>query len=131
MSSRTSTAASATSHTLRFPQFDREIVAEPEETIYQCARRAGLRIVGACGGRGNCGTCTIQLIEGRVQHANGRILAPLQRREGRAASARWIRACQVSARTDCTIEVEPRSLAPIVRADVDMGGIVTCASKEW
>ncbi len=123
MSSRTSTAASATSHTLRFPQFDREIVAEPEETIYQCARRAGLRIVGACGGRGNCGTCTIQLIEGRVQHANGRILAPLQRREGRAASARWIRACQVSARTDCTIEVEPRSLAPIVRADVDMGGI--------
>ena len=124
MSNRKSMTASATSHTLRFPQFDREIVAEPEETIYQCARRAGLRIVGACGGRGNCGTCRVQILEGQVLHANGRMLAPRPAQKGRAARGQWVHACQVIPRADCTIEVEQRSLAPIVRADVDLGGNV-------
>ncbi len=103
-------------HRLTFPQLEREIVSEPEETIFQAARRSGLRIVGACGGRGACGTCTVQILDGEVQHIDGRVLAP------RANRGRWTRACQVRPRADCTIEVEPRSLAPVVRAEAELQG---------
>jgi uncharacterized 2Fe-2S/4Fe-4S cluster protein (DUF4445 family) len=103
-------------HRLTFPQLEREIVSEPEETIFQAARRSGLRIVGACGGRGACGTCTVQILDGEVQHIDGRVLAP------RADRGRWTRACQVRPRADCTIEVEPRSLAPVVRAEAELQG---------
>jgi uncharacterized 2Fe-2S/4Fe-4S cluster protein (DUF4445 family) len=122
MSKRISTVEPATVYTLRFPQFDREIVTEPGETIYQCARRSGLRIVGACGGRGTCGTCTVQISEGRVQLKDGRVLGPRPAEEGHGPRGRWIRACQVMPSADCTIEVEQRSLAPIVRTDVDLSG---------
>jgi len=110
-------AGSAPSHALRFPQFERLILAHPEETVFHCARRSGLRIIGACGGRGACGTCTVRIAEGLVEHVNGRTL------RGRAANQRalWVRSCQILPRADCTLEVEPRSLAPIVRAEVDAG----------
>lgn len=107
---------------LRFPQLDREIVAEPGETIFQSARRSGLRIVGACGGRGSCGTCTVQIMEGQVQHADGRLMGPRLARKDQEARGRWVRACQVGPRADCTIEVEPRSLAPVVRAEAEAHG---------
>ena len=122
MSNLTPMAAPTGLHALRFPQLDREILTEPGETIFQCSRRSGLRIVGACGGRGVCGTCTVQICEGMVRHADGRTFAPRPARDGRAARARWVRACQVVPLTDCTLEVEQRSLAPIVRAAVDIGG---------
>jgi uncharacterized 2Fe-2S/4Fe-4S cluster protein (DUF4445 family) len=109
-------------HRLTFPQLDREIVAEPGETIFQSARRSGLRIVGACGGRGACGTCTVQIMDGEVQHIDGRVLAPRTARKGQPPRSRWIRACQVLPRADCTIEVEPRSLAPVVRAEAEPQG---------
>jgi uncharacterized 2Fe-2S/4Fe-4S cluster protein (DUF4445 family) len=120
MSTRTSTVP--TSHALRFPQLDREIVGQPGETLFQSARRCGVRIVGACGGRGACGTCTVQIVEGHVQTADGRTLGPRAASGGRAARGRWVRACQVVPRSDCTIEVEQRSLAPVVRAEVEAGG---------
>jgi uncharacterized 2Fe-2S/4Fe-4S cluster protein (DUF4445 family) len=109
-------AGEAERHTLLFPQLDREIVSEPGETIFQSARRGGLRIVGACGGRGACGTCTVQIMDGEVQHLDGRMLAP------RTDRGRWVRACQVRPRADCRIEVEPRSLAPVVRAEAEQQG---------
>lgn len=121
--SRNGTPAPATPHhRLTFPQLDREIVAEPGETIFQTARRSGLRIVGACGGRGACGTCTVQIMDGEVQHIDGRVLAPRTARNGQQPRGRWMRACQVRPRADCTIEVEPRSLAPVVRAEAEPRG---------
>lgn len=109
-------------HTLKFPQLDREIVTEPGETVFQSARRSGLRIVGACGGRGACGTCTVQIVDGEVQHIDGRVLAPRTGRKGQEPRGRWVRACQVLPCADCTIEVEPRSLAPVVRAEAEQQG---------
>ena len=112
-------AGSARSHALRFPELDRLIVAHPGETIFQCARRSGLRIVGACGGRGACGTCSVRIAEGVVEHVDGRPLQPRAAKSG--DRARWVRSCQVLPRTDCTVDVEQRSLAPIVRAEIDAG----------
>ena len=99
-----------TTHTLRFPELEREITAQADESIFQSARRNGLRIVGACGGRGTCGTCVVRVVEGRIDAGRGK--------------KKWLRACQVHARSDCTVEVAPRSLAPVVRAEADTGGVL-------
>ena len=110
----------ADSYALSFPQIERAITTQPGETIFHCARRNGLRIVGACGGRGTCGTCSVLLTEGQVRHSNGHLIGP-QEAEARARRPRWLRACQIVPLSDCTIEVAERSLAPVVRADIETG----------
>ena len=122
MSNRTSSSAPPPSYTLSLPQLDRRITARPGETIFQCARRNGARIVGACGGRGTCGTCSVLITAGKVQHANGQIIAARPAADAPRRRPRWLRACQLTPRTDCTIEVAERSLAPIVRAHIETGG---------
>ncbi len=125
------TAPAPTTHRLRFPELDRDVLVRAQETIFQSARRNGLRIVGACGGRGSCGTCVVQIVEGEVERLRG--LAPelpdadadADVRLGEAAKPgqkKWQRACQLEVRSDCTVMVAPRSLALIVRADVDTAG---------
>ena len=116
------TASESTSvtpaHKLRFPQLNREIPGRAGETIYQSARDGGVRIIGACGGRGACGTCQVLIVEGNVEEINKSNSAPV------GASGRkpaWVRACQVMPNADCVVEVAARSLAPIVRAEPDAG----------
>jgi uncharacterized 2Fe-2S/4Fe-4S cluster protein (DUF4445 family) len=70
-----------------------------------------VRIVGACGGRGTCGSCVVRIEEGEVSHVNGEA----------TSRKKWQRACQLHARSDCRVEVAPRSLAPVVRAEADTG----------
>ncbi len=105
------------SHLLRFPEIDREISCRENETVFQAARRHGVRIVGACGGRGVCGACTIRITGGHAVHLDGgeAIVSETGDLPGRR---KWVRACCVRPRGSCTIEIAPRSLAPIVRADV-------------
>lgn len=106
-------AAPGKTHTLRFPQLEREITAREDETLFESARRHGVRIVGACGGRGTCGSCLVQVTDGTVVETG----APLARRGRNTGKRRWLHSCQLSARGDCTIAVAPRSLAPVVRAE--------------
>ncbi len=100
----------ARTHRIAVPALDRAIECRDDETLYAAARRAGLRIVGACGGRGNCGSCIVRVVEGRVH------------RELEGAHRKWLRACCIQPRSDLAIEVAPRSLAQVVRADVRTGG---------
>ena len=97
--------------TLDFPQVDRALANHPGETIYQTARRGGVRIIGACGGRGTCGTCRVKVSSGEIDASAGK--ARLGRRGG------WLRACQVTPLSDCIIEIGERSLASVVRAEFD------------
>jgi uncharacterized 2Fe-2S/4Fe-4S cluster protein (DUF4445 family) len=97
-------------HAIDVPALDRRIECHEDETVFSAARRAGLRIVGACGGRGTCGTCIVRVTKGRVHRDEG-----TPRRQ-------WQRACGLQPRSDLIVEVAPRSLAPIVRADVRTGG---------
>ena len=107
------------SHTLSFPQLARTIAARESETLFQSARRGGVRIVGACGGRGSCGTCVVRVVAGEVEHQG----EDRGEDHGEAGGDRkWLRACRVSARSDCTVEVAPRSLAPVVRAEAEVAG---------
>lgn len=114
---RKSLGGTATGHQLRFAHLDRAVTTHAGDTLFQSARRNGVRIVGACGGRGTCGTCAIHVVDGQVERsphaAPGR-----DSDEARAGRKRWQRACQLRALSDCTIEVAPRSLAAVVRGDV-------------
>ena len=110
-----SLAAVPPGHSVRFAHLQRVITAQAGDTLFQSARRNGVRIVGACGGRGTCGTCSIHVVEGEVEHSVH------ARRDCDATGAKrgkWQRACQLRAVSDCTVEIAPRSLAPVVRADV-------------
>jgi len=106
-----------------FPHLEREITAHTGESLFHAARRHGVRIVAACGGRGVCGTCMVRVTEGEVE--------PLADAVGNAGAGSgasggihpgWIRACQCTARTNCSVEVSGRSLAPIVRAEAHAEG---------
>jgi uncharacterized 2Fe-2S/4Fe-4S cluster protein (DUF4445 family) len=104
-------------HRVRFAHLDRVITAQAGDTLFQSARRNGVRIVGACGGRGTCGTCSVHVVDGQVEHSQH--TAPGQDSgEARAGRSKWQRACQLRALSDCIVEVAPRSLAAVVRTDV-------------
>ena len=107
-----------THHLLDFPQFGRQIRSRPGETIFQSARRSGLRIVGACGGRGSCGTCILRVVEGQFSHGAGGHDPVLHQAKG-TGKGKWLRACQILPQSDCVLEVAQRSLAPVVRAEPD------------
>jgi len=100
---------------VRFESLDRETACRPGETLFQSARRAAIRIVGACGGRGVCGTCMVRVVSGEVEDIRPPDAAETSR-DG------WVRACQVRPLTDLILEVASRSLASIVRAEVDGQG---------
>ncbi|HXD40214.1 MAG TPA: ASKHA domain-containing protein [Ramlibacter sp.] len=117
MTQNPSTAAVPPGHSVRFAHLDRVITAQAGDTLFQSARRNGVRIVGACGGRGTCGTCSVHVVDGQVEHSphsasSGDAVAT------RAGRSKWQRACQLRALSDCTVEIAPRSLAAVVRADV-------------
>ncbi len=106
-------------HTLHFPHLDRDIPAKTSETLFQSARLHGIRIVGACGGRGTCGSCMVRIKEGSVVHSGD--FGNKKHCGKNVSSGKWIRSCEFSAWSDCTVEVAPRSVAPIVRAETATG----------
>jgi len=104
---------------LAFPQLERTIGCASGETVLESARRHGVRIVGACGGRGSCGSCEIRIVEGEdavSNEANDGDDSYLAH-PAKTPPVAWVRACRTRPGSDCTVEISPRSLAPIVRTD--------------
>ena len=114
------TSFGASRFTLVFPNSTATITGHAGETIYQSARRSGVRIIGACGGRGTCGTCRVQIVAGEIDDGQRHSRLPPQRRK----ETPWVRACQVMPKSDCMMEIAARSLAPVVRAEFDAGEAV-------
>ncbi len=104
---------------LTFPQLGRTVAARGGETVFQAARRNGVRVVGACGGRGTCGSCVVLVREGKTH----RLAAEEEHGATQVREKKWARACQLQPRSDCTIEVAERSLAPVARTEVDAAGV--------
>ena len=104
---------------LSFPQLERNVSCRDGDSIFEAARRNGVRIVGACGGRGTCGSCMVQLRSGTAVNGSVTVAGGSVETEPVAASGqKWMRACQVRARSDCEIEIAARSLAPVTRSEV-------------
>jgi len=96
----------ASAHRIAFLKLSREIKCGEGETLFHAARRNGVRIVGACGGRGACGSCTVRLVRGQALLDDQTLVD---------GGKKWRRACRMKPRQDCEIEIAPRSLAPVSR----------------
>ncbi|MCC7098480.1 MAG: 2Fe-2S iron-sulfur cluster binding domain-containing protein, partial [Rubrivivax sp.] len=83
----------AATHRVEVPALDRSIECREDETLFAAARRAGLRIVGACGGRGHCGSCMVRVLEGRVHS------------DGEGPHKKWLRSCCVQPRSNLAMEL--------------------------
>lgn len=109
------------SYRLYFPQLEREIPCAAGESLFHAARRHGVRIVGACGGRGTCASCMVRVSAGALRPLEGRGARAFEIELDEAGHPlnprRWMRACRIGARSDCTVEIGARSLAPVVRAE--------------
>src|SRR5512142_1922266 len=103
---RAAAMSAAQRYAIRFRNLNREAAASDGETLFQSARRAGIRIVGACGGRGACGTCLVRVVSGEYEL------------RGEPAVDGWMRACQLLPLGACTVELAARSAAPIVRTEI-------------
>jgi uncharacterized 2Fe-2S/4Fe-4S cluster protein (DUF4445 family) len=99
---------------VRFAGLEREIDIYEDETLLQGARRNGVRIAGACGGSGICGSCLIRVISGRANSMNSEGTY----QELSEDDNTWVRACRIRPQNDLVVEVSPRSLASVVRSDV-------------
>lgn len=74
------------------------------ETLLESARRAGVRIAGACGGQGCCGGCLVRVVSGTVAAVAKDAEEPLP--------GQWVRACRVTPTSACSVEIHPRAAAP-------------------
>jgi uncharacterized 2Fe-2S/4Fe-4S cluster protein (DUF4445 family) len=101
-------------HMVRFATLEQEIGMLADETLLQGARRNGVRIAGACGGRGVCGSCMVKVISGRAD-----IVGPEGTHQELSENDNaWVRACRVRPQSDLVVEVSPRARAAVVRSDV-------------
>ncbi|NNN19293.1 MAG: DUF4445 domain-containing protein [Acidimicrobiaceae bacterium] len=73
------------------------------ETVLESARRTGIRLVAACGGRGTCRSCYVRVLEGTFDGGE----------EGDAQ-----RACQIRPISSITVELSARSLSTPERTEV-------------
>ncbi len=110
--------AAPSAYSLRFTHLEHAVPVASGDTVFQSARRNGVRLVGACGGRGTCGTCSVRVIEGEFER-NGPVANPAAAPAGRGT---WERACQLRPLSNGSVEVAPRSLATVMRADVAAHG---------
>lgn len=113
-------------HTIRFIDCDSSLEVSEGETVLQSARRAGVRIVGACGGRGVCDSCAITVVSGTV--------VSVGEYAGETAPCRpvpeWARACRVTPTSDCLVRIDPRALAPLGGITVkECRTVISCALK--
>lgn len=73
--------------------------AREDETILSAAERGGLSLPFGCR-TGACGTCTGQLLDGRVEHAR-----PPRALKDRHLEDGYVLLCVAEPRSDCQVEV--------------------------
>lgn len=86
---------------LHLENLEQTIEADPEQTVLDALRAAGIRALAGCR-YGACRTCAAQLHEGKISMPPGTALLPEHLAEG------YFLPCVARARTDCTITVALR-----------------------
>ena len=104
------------SATVTFDPADTSIQSVADETLLNCARRAGVKISSTCGGRGICKSCIVKVTEGELpapSEGDKQFFSAHKLDQG------WRRACQVIPEYDCGIHVPARSRAESIRHQQD------------
>jgi uncharacterized 2Fe-2S/4Fe-4S cluster protein (DUF4445 family) len=102
-------------HTVTYYPSGEQCVCEPDETLLDCARRMGIRIANACGGRGACKSCSVQFVNGYITDPTIQDQAFFSEIE---LANGWRRACQAVPQQNCCVEIPLRSQALESRAHV-------------
>jgi uncharacterized 2Fe-2S/4Fe-4S cluster protein (DUF4445 family) len=104
------------SHQVDFEPLGRRLRVDQDVSILTAAQQAGVGLVSICGGKGTCGRCKVQVLDGQ--------LSPLSETEGRKLNsdeiARGYRlACQAEVLSDLKLHVPPQSLTAAQRTQVE------------
>lgn len=103
-------------HQVDFEPIGRRHACPRGTTLLEAARQTGVGIVSVCGGRGTCGHCRVQVLDGLAPPPTGP--------EGEVFSAEELAAgyrlaCQVEVLSDLRVHVPPTSLTTPQRIQVE------------
>jgi len=85
-------------------------------TILEAARLAGVELVTICGGEGDCGTCKIRVVEGKLSAIN---LNEENELSGEELRKGFRLACQAKILSDLRIDIPPESFSTPQRLQVE------------
>lgn len=105
-----------TSHCIEFEPLGRRGDCPAEGSLLDCAHRLGVGLNSVCGGRGLCGHCKVQLLEGPVSDptsAEQDRLSPSEIEQG------YRLACQTYLRGDCKLRVPTESMSTQQRVQTE------------
>ena len=106
----------AVNYLVTFTPADRSVPSQQGETLLDCARRAGVRLSGICGGRGLCKSCVIRITRGVAAAPSAGDRAYFTQQE---LDDNWRRACQTFLTGDCTVEIPARATAIPLRTQIE------------
>jgi uncharacterized 2Fe-2S/4Fe-4S cluster protein (DUF4445 family) len=86
------------------------------QSVLDCGRALGIGVSSVCGGKGTCGKCRVQLVDGPASPPRDRelsVFSPLQLTSG------WRLACQCFPMGDCVIHVPVESMTTPQRTQLE------------
>lgn len=104
------------SYQVDFEPLGRRLQVDRNVSILTAAQQAGVGLASICGGKGTCGRCKVQVLEGQV--------SPLSETEGKKLTsdeiARGYRlACQTEVLSELKLHIPPQSLTATQRTQVE------------
>jgi uncharacterized 2Fe-2S/4Fe-4S cluster protein (DUF4445 family) len=104
------------SYQVDFEPLGRRLRVDRGVSILTAAQQAGVGLVSICGGKGTCGRCKVQVLEGQV--------SPMTETEGRKLTADEVArgyrlACQAEVLSDLKLHIPPQSLTAAQRTQVE------------
>jgi uncharacterized 2Fe-2S/4Fe-4S cluster protein (DUF4445 family) len=87
-----------------------------DESLLACAQSAGIGIISLCGGKGNCHSCRIQIVEGTFSSSTTSELKAYSRQEIKEG---WRLACQTYPTSDGKVGIPPTSLTTTQRVQTE------------
>jgi uncharacterized 2Fe-2S/4Fe-4S cluster protein (DUF4445 family) len=105
---------------ITFLPLGKRVLCAASEKVIESARRAGVRIAAACGGRGRCRSCAVRF-EGAVPEATAEDCQDFSADE---IAAGWRLACLARPIGPCTVHVPAKSAAAVVLNQVAGSAVV-------
>jgi uncharacterized 2Fe-2S/4Fe-4S cluster protein (DUF4445 family) len=102
--------------TLDIEPIGRRVEIEPNDTVLDSVRSAGISIVSLCNGEGWCGSCKVRIVKGETTPITLSEEAELDPSE---ISKGYRLACQVRPLSDIKIEIPPSSLSTSQRMQIE------------
>jgi uncharacterized 2Fe-2S/4Fe-4S cluster protein (DUF4445 family) len=87
-----------------------------DQSLLACAQGAGIGIISLCGGKGNCHSCRVQLMEGTASPPTPSELKAYSRQELKEG---WRLACQTYPTSHARVGIPPTSLTTLQRVQTE------------